>query len=218
MLIYEAPQPNAFYIVGVDSAKGNGADFSTVQVIKITSEYDIEQVAQYRNNMIGPDEFAQLAIGISKYYNNAYMMVESNDIGELVTNKIWYDYECDRLLNCDSKGLGIRSTRKTKLAGNLLLKQYVENNWLKLKDRRTLYELTRYEEVSPNVFHAAGQNEHDDCVTSLIWALYFITTEYYDKESNEYSKGIDSKYKLEAEDIPVFIAPEEPSEFRWEMY
>lgn len=205
MLIYEEPQPNEFYILGVDSAKGGGNDYSVIQVIKINGERDVEQVAIYRNNLISPDDFAQVCIGVSDYYNGAYMMVENNDVGQIVADAIWYDYECDRIINCDAKGLGIRSTKKTKLAGNLLIKKYVENGYLQINDSKTLYELSRYEEVSPNVFHAAGQNENDDCVTSLIWALYYLTTPFYDKDDNTISrKDISDKYKIE-DDRPIFF-------------
>lgn len=207
MRIYETPKKNEFYILGVDSAKGGGSDYSTIQVLKVNSETDIDQVAVYRCNTIDPQGFAQVCIGVSQYYNEAYMMIESNDIGELVTNIIWYEYECDRILNCDSKGLGIRSTRKTKLAGNLLMKRYMENGFLELRDSRTLYEMSRYEEVSPNVFHAAGQNENDDCVTSLIWGLYYLSTVFYDRESNKLSdaKRIDSKYMIGESEGPVML-------------
>lgn len=213
MLVYEEPQPNAFYVLGVDSAKGGGNDYSVVQVLKITGERDVDQVAVYRNNRIAPEEFAQTCIGISDYYNDAYMMVENNDVGDLVANSIWYDFECDRILNCDAKGLGIRSTKKTKLAGNLLLKKYVENGYLQINDNRTLYELSRYEEVSPNVFHAAGQNENDDCVTSLIWALYYLTTEFYDKDANNVvKKDIDNKFKID-EERPLFFSNNEDEDW-----
>lgn len=221
MQIYEPPIRGEFYILGVDSAKGNQSDFSTVQVLKITDEHDISQAAVYRCNTIGTDEFAQVCIGISKYYNDAYMMVESNDIGELVANKIWYEFECDRILNCDKNGLGIRATRKSKLAGNLLLKRYMENGWLDIKDAKTLYELSRYEEVTPNVFHAAGQNEHDDTVTSLIWGLYYLTTVFYDKEANGISdvKNIDKKYMIDSDDKPIFLGDDDGQEGygRWEF-
>jgi hypothetical protein len=30
-------------------------------------------------------------MGISEYYNDAYMMVENNDVGALVCEKLWYD-------------------------------------------------------------------------------------------------------------------------------
>ena len=85
------------------------------------------------------------------YYSK---MIENNDIGALVAEKIWYDYECDRIINVDKKGLGVRATRKTKLAGNLMLKRYMENGWINIVDRRTIYELSRYEEVTPNVGHS----------------------------------------------------------------
>lgn len=197
-LVYEQPIPGAFYILGVDSAKGGGGDYSVVNVIKINNDNDVDQVAVYRCNTIDTDNFSQVCIGISNFYNNAYMMVENNDVGAMVAETIWYEYECDRIINVDPKGLGVRSTRKTKLAGNLLLKKYVENGWLQINDARTLYELSRYEEVSPNVFHAASVNDNDDCVTSLIWALYYLTTPFYDRMGNSINKKeIDRKYNIE---------------------
>jgi len=203
MLEYEKPQEGAFYIMGVDSAKGNEADYSVIQVIKVKGPKDIEQVAMYRCNTVSIDEFSRICIGVSEYYNDAYMMVENNDVGSIVCDRIWNDYECDRILNCDKKGLGIRATKKTKFEGNMLLQRYIENDWLKVYDSRTLYELSRYEEVSPNVYHAAGQNEHDDCVTSLLWALYYIVTPFYDPDE----KGPKEKRKKYSDDdMPTFLS------------
>lgn len=122
-------------------------------------------------------------------------------------DKIFYDYDCDRLLNCDPKGLGIRATKKTKLEGNLLLKEYIENGWLKINDYDTLKELGIYTEISPNVFHAEGQNQNDDTITASIWALYFTKTPFFDSETGGRSdvKNIDNKYALE-EEKPVFLS------------
>ena len=36
------------------------------------------------------------------------MMIENNDIGEALCSTIFYEYECDRIVNVDPKGLGIR--------------------------------------------------------------------------------------------------------------
>ena len=203
MLEYEKPQPNTKYILGVDSAKGNGADYSVIQVLRLNNKYDLEQVAIYRNNTISIDNFVKICIDISEYYNDAFMMIENNDIGSLVAEKIWYDYECDRIVNVDKKGLGVRATRKTKFDGNMLLQRYIESGFLRVNDSRTLYELSRYEEVSPNVYHAAGQNENDDCVTSLLWALYFVTTEFYDEEDNGY---VDRKRIGDNDEKPTFLS------------
>lgn len=205
--IYEQPIEGAMYILGVDSAKGTRKDYSVIQVLKILNEHNIEQVALYRNNEIDARDFAQVVISVSEFYNQAYIMLENNDVGEQVGNTIWYEYEYDKILNCDKKGIGIRSTRKTKLAANILLKRYVENGWLEILDRYTLYELSRYEEVTPNVFKAP-RTGHDDCVTSLLWGLYFLTTVFFDGKNLDV-KTIDKRYMVDTiskEDITAPVA------------
>lgn len=210
MLIYEHPKPDGFYILGIDTSKGTGRDYSVVQVLKIESEFDIKQVAMYRCNKIMPYDFAQICIEISKYYNEAYMMIENNDIGASCADVIWYTFEYDKILNCDPKGIGVRATRKSKLAGNMLLKRYMENGWLEISDTQTLNELSRYEEVTPDVF-SAKHGETDDCVMSLLWGLYFLTTTFYDGKTNDV-KTIDPKFKMDApnhdEDRPIMIFDE----------
>lgn len=199
LLIYEKPQEGAMYIIGVDTSKGTARDFSVIQVLKIIDEMDIHQVAMYRCNTISPNDFAQVCIEVSTYYNEAYMMVENNDIGASVADVIWFTYEYDKILNCDPKGIGIRSTRKTKLAANMLMKRYLENGWLTLNDKQTLLELSRFEEISPDVF-GAKIGDHDDCVAALLWALYFISTTFFDGRDNSV-KVIDPKFRLDSGSI-----------------
>jgi hypothetical protein len=202
--VYKYPEPRTLYILGVDSAEGVGKDFSAIQVLKFTSERDVEQVAIYKNNSIEVSKFAQICISVSEYYNNAYMMVENNAVGALVAKYIWEDYEYDKILNCDRKGLGIKSTKRTKSEGNMLLKKYMENGWLTLCDKSTLYELSLYEEIKLGVFEAQ-EGAHDDCVTSLIWALYFVVTEFFDGKNLEIQR-VDSEYKIEGswdDDSPI---------------
>lgn len=208
--IYEHPVPDALYILGIDSCEGTGMDYGVVQVLKINSEYDVDQVAMFRHNTIEVSKFSQICISISEFYNNAYMMIENNGVGALVANMIWNEYEYDYIINCDKKGLGIRSTKKSKLAANLLLKRYAENGWLGIRDKQTQYELSLYEEVKPNVFQAP-EYSHDDCVTSLLWALYFITTEFFDGKSLGV-KNIDDKFKIDNQwdnDAPVVFTDQD---------
>lgn len=198
MLIYEHPVAGAHYIISGDPSKGTGKDYSVCQVLRCDNQKDVTQVAVYRNNLIAPRDFAQVCISISEYYNNSYIMIENNDIGSTVCEVIWYTYECDRLLNIDPKGLGIRSTKKTKLDANMLLKEYMERGYLKVVDKRTLDELGMYEEVGTslrdNVFAVNGDN--DDCVTSLLWALYYLKTDYYSGKRKEESGQIDNEFKI----------------------
>jgi len=204
--IFNTPEDNTTYIMGVDTGKGTGRDYSVVQVLKINGEFDVEQVAIYRNNLISTHDFAQVCIGISKYYNDAQMMIENNGIGEALTQAIWYEYEYDHIINLDSSGLGVRSTAKSKLQANLLLKRYLDEKFLKIKDEYTITELSRYIEIRPNVFQAETSSTHDDCVTALLWALYFITTDYFDKDNLEV-KTLDDQYDL-TNSGPIMFLPD----------
>lgn len=203
--IYEHPQPNAFYVLGIDTGKGTGRDYSVCQVLKIEHEKSIKQVAVYRNDTISPHDYAQVCIGISRYYNNAQMMVENNGIGESLCSTMWYEYECEDIINLDSKGLGVNSNVKTKLQANLLLKRYVDEQYLKIVDKDTLEELSKYVEVRPNVFQGETKGTHDDCVTSLLWGLYFISTDYFDA-NNVDVKTLDEQYDL-SNSGPIMFMP-----------
>jgi len=193
--IYEEPKEGATYILGIDCAKGTKNDYSVIQILRIFNEKELKQVATYRNNQISPHDFSQVCISVSNYYNNAEMMIENNDIGQSLCDTIWYEYDCDRIINLDPKGLGIRSTRKTKLQANIVLKEYMEREYLEIVDQQTVYELSRYEEITPNVF-ACGNNENDDTVTALLWALYFIISDFYDGKSGDIKK-LDNKFKVD---------------------
>ena len=211
--VFEYPKEGVMYILGVDAAKGTGLDYSVIQVLKITNEHDVSQVAVYRYNMIEPYNFAQVCIETSKFYNNAYMMIENNGEGGQVADAIWYNFEYDYILNCDKKGIGIRSTKKSKLAANLLLKRYLEHGWLDIIHKDTIAELSKYEETGPNVFKAS-RYDHDDCVTSLLWGLYFLTTTFFDGKNMDVHK-IDDKFKIDSEtesDIPVTMIVDDNDE------
>jgi len=193
--IYRQPVHGGEYVLGVDTGKGIGKDYSVIQVLWIKNEYDIEQVAIYRNNMINPRDFAQICVSVAKFYNNAHMMVENNDIGGTVADTIWHEFEYEDLINLDPNALGVRSTRKSKLKANMLLKEYLEKDRIRVCDEPTIYELSRFEEIKPNVF-AAGRHEHDDCVTALLWALYFVSTEDYNGKSYE-TKNVEDEYNVQ---------------------
>lgn len=205
--IFEYPIKGELYILGIDSSKGTGKDYSVIQVLRIIHKHKIKQVAVYARNNINAYEFAQVCISVSEYYNECYMMVENNEVGGTVADTIWYTYEYDKIINCDKKGIGIRSTKTTKLAGNVLLKRYIDSGWLEIIERKTVYELSRYEEIRPNIFQAPrGQN--DDHVMALIWALYFTTTLFFDGKTLKVIK-IEDEFKInpdaQEDDMPIMF-------------
>jgi hypothetical protein len=197
MNIFELPREECSYLIGVDSGAGIGKNNSTIQVVKVNSERDIEQVATYANNRIDGYGFSQIIIEISKLYNEAEIMIENNGGGTEIANLIWHQYEYDRIISFEKKKLGVNSNVKTKLIACLALKRYIENGWLTLRDKNTISELTFFEERNENIFKATGSH-NDDRVMSLAWAIYFLTTPQYENFGSM-ERTVESRYKIQRE-------------------
>lgn len=65
------------YLVIGDVARGDGKDFSGAQVIEIESN---EQVAEFKGQL-SPKEFGLFLVSLATEYNNALLVVESNNMG-----------------------------------------------------------------------------------------------------------------------------------------
>ena len=90
-------------ILGVDTAKGTGENYSAIQILKIESMEPIKliQVATYMNNGIDVYRFSQIVNKLGYYYNNGYLMVENNAEGSTVVNQLWWEHENENLINSE---------------------------------------------------------------------------------------------------------------------
>lgn len=183
--IWELPEKDAMYVLGVDSATGTGKDDAVIQVLKIVSKDRFEQVAVFADNMIDAETFAETCVEISKWYNDGMMIVENNEIGKTVADKIWFEHGCGNILNTDNNGkIGTRATKTSKLDACIELKRQVEKNILLIRDSDTIKQLSRYEEVAPNIFRGA-KGVHDDLVSGLYWACYGTMQPQIDLENTK---------------------------------
>lgn len=78
--IWEFPQSNRVYTMGVDVAEGLGKDASVIQIFDITNLDNIEQVAMYHSNLIDLIDFTGIVRDIAKMYGNPVLSVERNNI------------------------------------------------------------------------------------------------------------------------------------------
>ena len=65
------------YIVSADVARGDGNDYSTLQVLNTET---LEQVAEYKGK-IGTKEFGAFCVSVATEYNNALLVIENANIG-----------------------------------------------------------------------------------------------------------------------------------------
>ena len=74
---WEYPNYNKQYMVVADVARGDGADYSTAQVLDIE---DCSQVAEYRGK-IDTKDFGNFLTALATEYNNALLVIENSNIG-----------------------------------------------------------------------------------------------------------------------------------------
>ena len=167
-----------------DVSKGRGLDYSTFTVIDV-SVRPFEQVAVYRNNRISPILYPNVIFKYATVYNDAYVVIESNDQGSVVCNGLYHDLEYENVhveSAVKSNAIGIEITRRTKRLGCSAFKDLLETGKLKVVDENTIMEISTFE--SKGQSYEASDGNHDDIVMNLVMFGYFVSTQLFADMTN----------------------------------
>ena len=179
LLVYSEVVKDHDYIMTVDVSKGRGQDYSTFNLIDI-SVRPFAQVAVYRNNTISPLLFPNIIYKYATVYNNAYVVIESNDQGTVVCNGLYHDLEYENIhveSAIKANAIGIEITRKTKRLGCSAIKDILENNKLEIVDENTILEISTF--TARGQSYEAADGNHDDLMMNLVMFGYFSSTQYF---------------------------------------
>ena len=191
LLQYEVADKSKQYVITADVARGKGLDYSTFTVFDI-SEMPYRQVAVFRDNFIGPIDFASVLHRVGLIYNTAGILVEINDIGEQVVDVLHIDYGYENLLYTQNSGRsgkvlsggfgknvdnGIRTTKLVKGTGCSMLKMLVEQQQLLIRDYDTIAELSRFSKKANS--YEAESGFHDDLVMNLVLFAWMTEQAYF---------------------------------------
>ena len=183
--VYEEPLPMQQYFMGVDVARGIGGDYTVIQVLDIT-EYPYRQVAIFRNNTIEVMAIPTIIKEWGERYNDAYVLLEGNDMGEGVATTLQNEIEYENVLSTSFQGMqgqrlgsgfgkSIRSavfmSKKIKMVACNSLKSLIMNDRLIIQDFTTVQELSTF--VRKGQTWVADEGSHEDPVMSLVvfaWA------------------------------------------------
>jgi hypothetical protein len=177
--IYEEPEKTHQYVMTVDVSKGRGQDYSTFNVIDISAR-PFKQVAVYRNNIISPLLFPNIIYKYAQVYNEAWVVVESNDQGALVCNGLYHDLEYENLFiesAVKANRLGVEMNRKVKRIGCSGIKDLLEERKLEVVDQNTILECSTF--VAKGQSYEASDGNHDDLMMNLVMFGYFATGNYF---------------------------------------
>ena len=216
--VHEKPIPNHQYLITVDVARGLGNDYSAFIVVDITNfPYNI--VAKYKNNEIKPMLFPSVIYDVAKGYNDAFLLVEVNDIGDQVASIIHYDLEYDNLLMASMRGragqvvgtgfsgkktqLGVRTTAAVKKLGCSNLKTLLEDDKILVKDYEIISELTTFSQKHNSFEAEEGCN--DDLAMCLVLFAWLVAQDYFkEMTDNDIRKRL---YEEQRNQIEQDMAP-----------
>ena len=192
LLIYENPIKEHDYIMTVDTARGIDGDYSCFIVFDITT-FPHRTVARYRNNEVKPMLFPNIIMDVARAYNEAYVLVEINDIGEQVASILNYDLEYENLLMCAMRGrngqqvgsgfsgsrtqMGVRMTAAVKKLGCSNLKTLMEDDKIETHDYDIIAELTTF--VQKKQSWEAEDGCHDDLAMCLVIFAWLVAQDYF---------------------------------------
>ena len=162
-------KPAHKYSIGADCATGGGLDYSTFQVMDLTTG---EQVAEFRGK-IPEGKFAQILAHTGYRYGTAFIAVEINaTAGGAVITSLKDVQKYKRIWTQENGTVGWQTTVRTRntLVADLETSIY-DNSW-KLRGHRTIDELKTF------IVTKTGKIEHDaNAHDDLIFAFMIATNE-----------------------------------------
>jgi hypothetical protein len=192
--VHIVPQEGHTYVITADVARGTQNDYSAFIVVDV-SQMPYRVVAKYRDNEVKPLLFPAKIYDVARAYNQAFVLIEVNDIGEQVANTMQFDLEYDNLIMASMRGrsgqvlgggfsggkaqLGVRTTKAVKKIGCSNLKQLIEDNKLIVEDLDIIRELSTF------IVKGSSYEADDGCNDDLVACLFifaWVTDQQYFKE------------------------------------
>lgn len=196
LAIFEKPIEDHIYVMTIDTSRGVGGDYSAFLVFDVT-EIPYRIVARYKNNTIPAQIYPSVIYPVIQMYNNAYTIIETNDLGETVANILWDEFECESIMwskKVKNKGtqitgfggqkaeLGVKTTAPTKNKGCANLKTLVEESKLLINDLDTKFELSTF--VRKRNTYEADDDCHDDLSMCCVMFGWFSSQQIFKELSN----------------------------------
>lgn len=183
LTMWATPVRDAEYIVTVDvGGRSRQSDWSVIAVLRADSEKP-EVVAQWRGH-IDHDLLADKAMEIATFYNEAYLVIESNSLesendaqsSHSILERVDGEYQnLYRRESGDGEGttVGFHTNRRTKPILIDTLVRYVREGLYIERDNEALNEMLTYSQM-PNGSYGARPGHHDDILMTRAIALLLI--------------------------------------------
>lgn len=209
--VFEHPKSGRSYVVTVDTSRGRSLDYSAFIIYDVSST-PFNVACTFKDNTVSPQQFTMILHEYGNLYNEALMVIESNDLGESVASALWYEMEYGNILFSDGRGqikghdrIGVRTTKSLKSKGQSKIKRLIEKHLVELNDLRIIQELEVYTLHSGGLYAADDTSINDDLCTCLFLFGWLTDQSYFEGLTNINTfKRLTSDFKDQLEDYVPF--------------
>lgn len=214
--IYENPQEKRFYTITVDTARGIGGDYSAFVVFDIT-EMPYRVVAKYRNNQIAPLLYPNVIAKVGEDYNKAFILVETNDIGQQIVEILHEEIEYDNIFSTVTEKnrqyvspgfgkttrLGVNTSKQVKRQGCFNFKSLMEEQKLLCFDADIIHEISTFVEKLNT--YQADDGYNDDLVMCMVLFSWLSAMPFFKELINVNTR--DGLYNQQMKHIQNTLTP-----------
>lgn len=218
LTIYSEPEKDHIYAITVDTCRAVGLDYHAFTVIDVT-KMPYRVVAKFKNNVMPVMLLPNIVVSVATRYNDAHLLVETNDTGQQVSDIIHEELEYDNMITTTIKGkkgqratgfgvgriqYGVKMSNQVKKTGCLVLKEMIEADKILLNDFDLISELSTF--ISHKASYSASEGYNDDLVSCLIMFCWLTTQSYFRDlvNTNIRKKLMEEKIKKMEEDLLPF--------------
>jgi hypothetical protein len=215
--VFKEPVKDHIYSMLVDTSRGLGLDYNTFVIIDC-SKIPYEVVCTFRSNTVSTLQFPNFIADAAKRYNNAMVLVETNDSGLGIADALHFDLDVENVLMTTTNGKkgqtisagfggnvrrGLKTSKATKSIGCTQLKNLIELDKLVINDFHILQELFTF--VEKGASYSAEDGKHDDLVMPLVLFGWLAQQRYFKDLTNMDIRAHvvqESEYLIEQELMP----------------
>ena len=186
--MFDYPNPNRLYVVGVDVSEGIGRAASVAQILDVTDLQNITQAAVFGSARIEPYHFANKLNTIGNSWGNPPMLIERNNCGAQVIDALYHKHQYEKIVSYSkvseqdrynrTRSMGVLSHNNIRFDGIQNMRYWINHlDAVHINDSNTISEFETFVKFPNGVFRKKSDNFFDDRVMALVWALFILESE-----------------------------------------
>lgn len=186
--VYEFPDKDKLYVIGVDVGEGIGRASSVAQILDVTDLQNIKQVGLYASSKIEPYHFATKLSVIGQSWGLPPMLIERNNCGAQVIDALYHNHNYEKIVSYSkvsekdrynkTRNMGVLSHTNIRFDGIQNMRYWVNHlEAVSVYDIGTANEFETFVRFPNGTFRKKSENFFDDRIMALVWALFILEPE-----------------------------------------